>query len=130
MITEDDNHQFVAMNHCPICEEVVGIAMQTRFTKDGRPLHKMPKDVCISLTPCDKCKEKAKELGGVWVYEGRHGRRHPEPTGRILMLTRDCVQRIFDKAVLEIADDFGYLIFEPELFEYIMKHSEVEGTEK
>lgn len=129
-MTEDDKHQFVAMNHCPICEEVVGIAMQTRFTKDGRPLHEMPKNVCISLTPCDKCKEKAKELSGVWVYEGRHGGRHPEPTGRILMLTRDCVQRVFNEDVLKIADEFGYLLFEPELFSRFIEHSEVKSAEK
>ena len=128
MITENDEHQFVAMDHCSICGEVTGIVMQSKFTEKGRPLHEMSKEVCTSLTPCDKCKEKAKELGGIWCYEGVRGEHHPEPTGRIVMLTRDCVQRIFDKAVLEIADDFGYLIFEPELFEHIMKHSEANNA--
>ena len=130
MIKEDDKHQFVAMDHCPICGEVVSLVVQTSFTEEGQPLHEMPKDVCTSLTPCEKCKKKAKDFGGVWCYEGRHGRNHPEPTGRIVMLTRDCVQRIFDKAALEIADDFGYLIFEPELFSRFIKHSETESAGK
>lgn len=118
---EDNEHQFAAMNRCPICGEIVGIVMQTRFTQDGQPLLEMPEEVCTSLTPCDKCKEKAKELDGVWIYEGRREGHHPEPTGRILMLTRDCVQRVFNEDVLKIADEFGYLIFEPKLFDRFMK---------
>ena len=128
MITEDDKHQFVAMDHCSICGEVTGIAMQTRFTKDGRPLHEMPKDVCTSLTPCDKCKEKAKELDGVWCYEGGHEGRRPEPTGRIVMLSRESVQRVFNEDVIKTADEFGYLMLEPELFSLFMNTSEANNA--
>lgn len=125
MITEDDKHQFVAMDHCPICGEVVSIVMQTKFTSKGRPLHEMSKDVCTSLVPCDKCKEKAKELGGIWCYEGAQDGNGLDLTGRIGMLTRDCVQRMFNVDALKLADRFGYLILEPELFGRIMEHSEV-----
>lgn len=91
-------------------------------------MHEMSKNVCTSLTPCEKRKKEAKDLGGVWCYEGEQGRHHLELTGRIVMLTRDCVQRVFNEGVLKAADEFGYLILEPELFDRILKHFEADNA--
>lgn len=128
MITKDDKHQFIAMDHCPICGEEVGLVLQTTFTREGRPLHEMSKDICTSFTPCEKCEKEAKELGGVWCYEGEQGSCSPKPTGRVVMLTRDFVQRMFNDDTLKAADKFGYLVFESKLFDYIIKRYKVDNA--
>ena len=72
-IKEDDKHQFVAQDICMYCGECKSIVMQTRFTKEGRPLYEMGDKVIMSIEPCDKCKEKNRQENKVIVLEMRDG---------------------------------------------------------
>lgn len=86
-IKEDDEHQFLAQDMCVYCGECKAIIMQTAFTRDGRPLHKMPKKVVTGPEPCEECKKKMRDAGTFFVVEIKDGK----PTGNYCVVGDDCL---------------------------------------
>lgn len=73
-----------SMTTCFYCGEVTGIALMGKLKND----EEAPKECCISIEPCDACKEKYKDYCLV-VEKDRD--EHANPTGRWFAIKKDQV---------------------------------------
>jgi len=53
-----------------------------------------PREACVSMEPCDKCKENMSM--GITIMEATNTYDGPKPTGRWWVLTEDAIKRIFN----------------------------------
>ena len=114
MIRDDEEHQFVAMDHCIYCGEVKQLVMQTHFTKDGRPLEKMKQDVCTGPEPCDACKKKGEEEGSVLLVESDGKSFGP----RYIKIKREAVK---GEEFIKCMEEHGFLLCDSETMNQLTK---------
>lgn len=112
MIREDDEHQFVAQDLCMYCGEIKQLLIQKRFTENGRPKDKLPKKVCTSPEPCNKCKEQGKKEGWFYLTEVDDSGL----TGRYIKAKRKAI-----KGMKKEVDKWGFALINKEDFERVTK---------
>ena len=77
-----------SMDCCFYCGEVTGIALMGKISSKDNPDVEAPRQVCTSIEPCDKCKEKYKDY--VLMVEAKSSDpKNPEPTGRWFALKKE-----------------------------------------
>lgn len=74
---------------CLFCGEdknCIALMGRVRSKKYARDDIEMPMRSVIDLEPCDSCKKKFEDMGGVACVEVRGSRRHHKPTGRFVVV--------------------------------------------
>ncbi len=84
-----------ALMQCYFCLEDMGVALMGRLKGDAEAPHR----AVFDKKPCDKCEDHMKK--GVILISVRNGameqdRDNPYRTGGWIVVTEDCIKRLFD----------------------------------
>lgn len=94
-----------SMTVCFYCGEVTGIALMGKLKGDVEA----PRECCLSVEPCDKCKEKYKDYCLILEKESRDS----NPTGRWFAIKKQAVSSVYR--------DFPILFTDSESFNSMLK---------
>lgn len=95
-----------SMTVCFYCGETTGIVLMGKLKGDAEA----PRECCLSIEPCDKCKEKYKDYCLILEKESRDS----EPTGRWFAIKKQAVSPEYR--------DFPILFMDSESFNSILNN--------